>query len=372
MRLRTYRFSEIGTNSYYYDDYENEYYTKKISEKCYLPANKILLDLIRKCQEKFKVSYLFSGVILDQLELYAPEVLESYKTLINSDCVNLLSGSYSNLFRLPGATPELNHQINLQKSRIKYLFGKDSIGFPPLHIFNSLSPDSDIRVFSVNRKSSPNFIEDHDGNNNGKSLTAKKIFQLINDESRKNYDVTILFLPYTLTADFQNSGLNEFLKSFANEMMSESDWSFVGFSQIKDDLTSYLLPDYPDSFANENFKLSSESGNDLQRDAFKKLYSLREEMELCTDPLINKDWLYLQSCDHFYFMNMDLYEENYSGSLVIPYDSPYLAYLNYLNILNDFSNRLSGWIIDRISINKIAMKKWEYLSNKCLIPNLLK
>ncbi len=111
--------------------------------------------------------------------------------------------------------------------------------------------------------------------------------------------------------------------------------------------------------------------NDLQKDAFEKLYSLRDKLELCNDRVINKDWLYLQSRDHFYFMDPDLYEDNSSSSLIVPYDSPFFAYLNYMNILDDFSVRLTRWFVNEIKPGKISMQKWNKALKKSALTDLL-
>ena len=85
--FRRYRFFDIGNEHYYYDDYSNESILRKVAEKCYLPTNKILLDLVRKFDGKFKIAMSISGMAMDQMELYAPEVLESFKKLAKTGCV---------------------------------------------------------------------------------------------------------------------------------------------------------------------------------------------------------------------------------------------------------------------------------------------
>jgi alpha-amylase len=90
-RFRRYRFFDIGSQHYYYDDYMNESIMRKVADKCYLPANKIMLDLIKKHEGKFKVAFSISGTAIDQFELYAPEVIDSFKKLANTGCVEFLS-----------------------------------------------------------------------------------------------------------------------------------------------------------------------------------------------------------------------------------------------------------------------------------------
>jgi alpha-amylase len=95
-RYRKYRFFDIGKDDYYYDDYANETIMRKIADKCYLPANKIILDQIRKHQGKFKVAFSLSGVVIDQFKLYCPEVITSFAELAKTGCVEFLSETYAN------------------------------------------------------------------------------------------------------------------------------------------------------------------------------------------------------------------------------------------------------------------------------------
>jgi alpha-amylase len=78
-RHRRYRFFDIGNDHYYYDDYTNESIMRKIAQKSYLPTNKLLLKLTTRLKDKFKVSFSISGLALEQFELYAPEVIESFQ-----------------------------------------------------------------------------------------------------------------------------------------------------------------------------------------------------------------------------------------------------------------------------------------------------
>jgi alpha-amylase len=361
MRLRTYRFSDIGNSSYYYDDYENEFYTQKISEKCYLPANAILFDLIKRYRERFKLSFLFSGIILDQFELYAPEVLENFRLLIKTGCVELLSGSYSNSFGLPIGNKESDKQLTMQKKRIKHTFGKDPVVFykPNLLCLNPTEPG--IGIFFLSQEPDLNFSYVYSGQNNKEQpFSVKKTVAFLNDYLKKDDDIAILYIPFWLSGNYQEEYecFFEFFKSFPEEILSKYDCTFVNPSEITNDFLAVFPVDKPDSITSRNIDIPFLLCNDLQHDAFEKLYSLSLKVESSSDLAIKKDWLYIQSCDHFYFMNMDLYEENNLWWSVIPYDSPYFAYINYMNILDDFSNRLMKLNPDDIMINRNAMGKW--------------
>src|SRR5690554_7370224 len=92
-RFRRYLFFDIGNDHYYFDDYTNERIMAKVAERCYLPANAMLLKLLKKHKGKFRVAFSISGMAMEQFRLYAPEVLESFKdrksTRLNSSHVRI-------------------------------------------------------------------------------------------------------------------------------------------------------------------------------------------------------------------------------------------------------------------------------------------
>ncbi len=338
MQMRIYRFFDIGNNHYYYDDYVNEYYTRKISEESYLPANRILSDLIHKYGEKIEINFLFSGVVLDQFELYAPEAIESFKSLIGAGSVNLVSGSYSNSFGPVTDKAEYQQQVNFQKKRISALFGKEPLDLPYRWLNNSGAPYKDAII------------------------------------KRENQDETVnLFVPYNIFGNNQvmNSVILEILKLFTDEEYSKSDFESIHTHDTENNLLSSQLVSFSSTVEDKNIGLFYASCNEMQIDALEKLNSIRRKIRKCDDPVLVKDWLFLQSCDHFYYMNPDLYEDTNFKFSFIPYDSPYMAYINYMNILDDFSGRFTMMNINEISVNEPAMKKWTRILKKSPVMDLL-
>ena len=123
-RLRTYRFFDIGKNHNYYNDYENEFIARRVADKCYLPMNKLLLDLINEYGSSFKVSFSISGTALDQFEKYTPDVLDSFKQLAGTGCVEFLAETYSHSLSALKSKKEFFTQINEQSKKIEALFGQ--------------------------------------------------------------------------------------------------------------------------------------------------------------------------------------------------------------------------------------------------------
>jgi alpha-amylase len=122
-RIRRYRFFDIGDSQYYYDDYANESFIKKTAARCYLPANQLMLELIEKYGDRFKIAYSISGIALDQFELYAPEVLESFKRLADTGNVEFLAETYSHSLVSLADPDEFRSQVNRHSESIESLFG---------------------------------------------------------------------------------------------------------------------------------------------------------------------------------------------------------------------------------------------------------
>ena len=347
MRLDTYRFFEIMSNHYYYNDYENELFVNNISEKYYLPSNRILHDLIHFTKNDFKLSFLFSGIGLDLLELYNPEVIESYRSLIDTGCVELLSGTYSNAFM-----PHLNSgvyedQLDLQKARIKSLFGKDTLPFNlrDLKNYQNRLTDPVIKI-KFRDKTSDKFIFYSPNYRNRKGWYQKpiKLVNMINNYSRKGYNLVDIFIPHNLGNDSVGStDILEFLEWFPVKVLSDSDFTFgLPSGQDKDPEEKLPTESQGESTA-DRLEILHANCNEMQIDAFQKLYSYSEQMKKCDEPVLKKDWLYLQASDYFYYMDPLLYEKSESVRTLLPYSSPFFAYMNYMNILIDFSGRLHDW-----------------------------
>ena len=122
-RLKRYRFFDIGNDHYYYDDFQNEEIIRRIAEKCYLPANRTILEMIKASGNKFKVAFSISGVALEQMEIYTPEVIDSFKELVATGNVEFLSETYAHSLSSLGDPDEFKHQIDKQEDKIQTLFG---------------------------------------------------------------------------------------------------------------------------------------------------------------------------------------------------------------------------------------------------------
>jgi len=128
-RLKRYRFFDLGHDHYYYDDFTNESIMRKVAEYCYLPANAIILDQIQKNKGKFKVTFSLTGLVIKQFQLYAPEVLDSFRKLAETGMVEFLAETESHSLASIKTRSEFEHQINAHREMLREYIGYESTSF---------------------------------------------------------------------------------------------------------------------------------------------------------------------------------------------------------------------------------------------------
>ena len=407
-RYRRYRFFDIGNDHYYYDDYANESILRKVADRCYLPANKLMLELIKKHKGKFKIAYSISGLAIEQFELYAPEVLDSFKALADTNCVEFLSETYSHslvslknqeLFR----KQVLEHDLMIEKHfgqkpkvfRNTELIYSDEIGAlvadmgykamvtegarhilgwksPNFLYVNAINPR--LKVLMRNFKLSDDLAFRFSNKNwNEYPLTADKFAGWINETGTD--EIFNIFLDYEAFGEHQSAetGIFNFIEHLPKAVFKHSEMNFVSPSEIamKVQPVSMVSVPQPISWADEERDLSAWLGNELQDEAFSKLYELADRMSKVTDNAMIKDWNYLQASDHFYYMCTKFFSDGEVHKYFNPYESPYEAFINYMNVLSDFKLRLNSFVpeskseIEIAGLNKILegknlkLKKYE-------------
>ena len=377
-RLKKYRFFDIGNDHSYYNDYENRTIMRKVAEKCYLPANQLFLDLVNEYGDNFKIAYSLSGTVIDQFELYAPDVLESFQKLFATGRVELLDETYSH--SLSALRPEdvFEYQVNRHRKKVKELFDlqpkifrnteliySDEIGEKVAklgyegmltegarHIMGWKSPNY-LYCNAVNPKLKlllKNFKLSDDiafrfSNQAWEEypLTAEKYVSWLNAID-SNEEVINLFMDYETFGEHQwkETGIFDFMRALPEKVFKYSDYQFHTPSEVvaKHNPVGVLNVPYPISWADEERDLTAWLGNELQNEAFENLYKLFERVKELDDPDLWRDWLYLQTSDHFYYMCTKWFSDGDVHKYFNPYSSPYEAFINYMNILSDFRIRL--------------------------------
>ncbi len=379
-RLKRYRFFNIGNDHYYYDDFLNESIVARVAERSYLQANKVIRQIIKEYGSQFKVAFSISGIALDQLQLYAPEVIESFQKLANTGSVEFLAETYSHSLVALKCKEEFTRQVEEHRQKIKELFGQEPRVFRNTELIYSDQIGADVADMGFTAMltegarhvlgwKSPNYLYCNAKNprlklllrnfrmsddisfrfsNKGWSefpLTAEKFAGWLKKLDKKEETVNI-FIDYETFGEHQwmESGIFEFLTALPGVIYRNTNFSFKTPSEIAANLLpiSTINVPYPISWADEERDLTAWLGNELQVDAFNKLYSLTDMVNTISDEKIRKDWKYLQASDHFYFMSTKFFSDGASQAYFNPYETPYEAYINYMNVLSDFSIRVNA------------------------------
>ncbi|MBP6609814.1 MAG: alpha-amylase [Paludibacter sp.] len=365
--LKRYRFFEIGQDHYYYDDFHTNEHVDYQVENSYLTANKTIAEMIRSSNGKFRCSFAISGIALELFEQFAPQVIDSFKELAKTGAVDFVAQPYADSLASIFDAAEFEKQITMHAEKVKHLFG-----IKPTAFFNSELIYSDEigeivsklgyklmlieEAKSVLGWKSPNYVYKHAYLPKLKllvrnwklsddvslrfitnELTAEKFISWIEALPEKEEIVNLAF-GYESFGIVNNagSGIFDFLKALPYHAM-ERQIAFVLPSDYvkKVDAVDVISTPFPISWVGNDKDLTSWTGNDLQQEALNKLYAVSERVHLCNDKPLQRDWLLLQSSNHFRYMS----HRDAWGS---PYESAYDAFMNYTNVLADFLERVDA------------------------------
>ena len=372
-RLRQYRFFDIGKDSHYYDDFANRTILKRIARKCYLPMNDVLLDAIKATKGKLKVAFSLSGTVLEQFDRYAPEVIESFQKLAGTGCVEFLSETYYHSLASVGSEAEFRHQVLKHRAAIEHYFGQTPTAFRNTELIYSDSIGK--LVYDMGFKTvltegarhimgwkSPNYVYTCETQPKLKLLLRN--YNLSDDiafrfatnkvtadqyvgwlkESAKEGDIVNLFMDYETFGEHQaaDTGIFEFMRALPEAIIKDGTFGFVTPSEAtkKINPVSDISVEDPISWADEERDLTAWLGNELQSEAFKKVYAMKEKLAIVNDPELYEDWGHLQESDHFYYMCTKFFSDGEVHKYFNPYDTPYEAFINYMNVISDFQIRL--------------------------------
>ena len=380
-RLRKYQFFDIGKKHNYFDNYANRSELEDLAENCYLPANALLLDLIKKYEGKFKVAFSISGSAIDQLEMHTPEVIRSFQELAQTGQVEFLAETYSHsLASLSEDTDEFELQVKRHSAAIKELFGKKPVtfrntsliysdkigkrvadlGFKTMltdgakHVLGWKSPnfiyknalDENLNLLLKNSKLSDDIaIRFSDKNWSEYPLTSEKYADWVS-HSLQDTEVLNLFMNYEVIGHYNRaeSGIFDFLKYFIQQIAENPNYQFLLPKEVtKKHTAKDILPvPYPISWTDEERDITSWLGNELQKEAFTELFKIQPLVKKKKNAELNEDYSRLQASEHFYFMRTKLFSGADYHKYILPYESPYEAFINYMNVLSDFIERVKG------------------------------
>ena len=388
IQLKRYRFFDIGTDHYYYDDYENERLISDIAERSYMPALNALLDMIKENGNYFKVAFSLSGVGIEQLEIHAPQVLEKLQELNQTGCVEFLAEPYSHGLASLANEESFAAEVKRQCTKMEEYFGQspkvlrnssliysDDIGLQvsqmgfkgmlsegarhvlgwksPNYVYNcALAPNLKLLLRNVN------FSDDislrfSNTDWEGYPLFADNYIDRIANLPEGEQVVNIFMELSALgIAQPLSSNILDFFKALP-ECAKKRGVTFSTPSEICDSFHSVSAVDVPDtlSWNDEERDCSCWLGNPMQREAFNKLYSVVDRVRIANDPRINQDWDYLQASNNFRQMTTKPSQVGINRGI---YASPFDAFTNYMNILGDFISRVNSLYPEEVDNEELS------------------
>ncbi|MBQ4128078.1 MAG: glycoside hydrolase family 57 protein [Alistipes sp.] len=371
-RLKIYRFFNIGKDHNYLDDFTNRAIMQKVARQCYLPMNALLLKLIKENKGAFKCSFSITGSAVEQFRAYAPEVLDSFRALAETGCVEFLAETYSHSLASLSSKEDFVEQVKLHSKMIKDEFGKkpvafrnteliysdqigelvSELGFKTIlaegakHVMGWKSPnyiytnaiDNRLRVLLRNYKLSDDIAFRF--SNQGWDqypLTADKFAGWVKEDAG---EVVNLFMDYETFGEHQkaSTGIFDFMKALPKAILKQGDAQFATVSEAAKAYQPVGVLHCPHvmSWADEERDVTAWLGNELQNEAFTKLYALKDRVKALKNADFEYVWNFMQTSDHFYYMATKWLSDGDVHSYFNPYGSSYEAFINYMNVLADF------------------------------------
>jgi alpha-amylase len=380
-RLRKdYSYFDIGSNHSYDEERENREICNKVSQKCYLPANQLMLELIERYQGRFKVSYSITGVALEQFKKYNPEVIDSFQALGRTGCVEFIGETYYHSLAFLYSKKEFKEQVQLHKRTIRELFNQT----PRTFRNTELIYNNDLAKFiegmgyktilaegadQVLGWRSPNFV--YQPSDCYKIVLLMKNYKLSDDIafrfSNRNWDefpldadkytswlhsisgngeIVNLFMDYETFGEHQweDTGIFAFMRALPEKVMKHPDFNFITPDEARKRYTPLSKIDCPHyvSWADIERDLTAWVGNPLQDDAIQMTYDLEKKIKKTQDLDLIAVWRKLLTSDHFYYMCTKWFSDGDVHKYFNPYETPYDAYVVYLNVLNDLAETLKA------------------------------
>ena len=373
-----YSFFDIGANHFYEDDKANREICNKVSRKCYLPTNKLMLELINKYKGQFKISYSIRGISLEQFEKYNPDVIDSFQQLAGTGYVEFLNETYYHSLSFLYSKKEFKSEILKHGNKIRELFKQTPETFRNTELIynNELAKfieDMGFKVIlaegadQVMEWRSPNYLYRPAGCSQlnllmkNYKLSDDVAFRFSNHSwqeypltaenyagwlhsTKGNGEIINLFMDYETFGEHQweDTGIFDFLRALPEKILEHHDFQFITPSESSKYYTPIAEIDVPYyiSWADIERDLTAWLGNPLQNSAAEMAYKLEEEVLSSKNSNLINVWRKLLTSDHFYYMCTKWFSDGDVHKYFNPYKSPFDAYIVYVNVLNDLKATL--------------------------------
>jgi alpha-amylase len=369
---------DIGHNHQYFDDQKNMEVCRKVARKCYLPMNRILLDLIREYRGQFKIAFSITGVALEQFRDYAPEVIESFRELAKTGCVEFLSETYYHSLAYLYSKDEFESQVAMHRALMQELFGQtprvfrnteliynnelanfvEGMGYEGIiaegwdAVLGWRSPNflyqseytSTIKTLLKNYKLSDD-IAFRFGNKGWEEhpLTTEKFVRWLSSVNGNGHSIN-LFMDYETFGEHQweDTGIFDFMRYLPRAVLDHPDNDFKTPTEV---VRTYPTVGRIDahhfiSWADVERDLTAWLGNRMQTAAIRELYALEHAVKATNDHALIESWRRLTTSDHYYYMCTKWFSDGDVHKYFSPYESPYEGYIAFMNVLQDLRLRL--------------------------------
>ncbi len=374
--LQTFRFFDIGESKSYYDNTRIEREIQDAATNYYLPTNNYLLKLIHQNKENLKLTYSISGTALDQILIYTPELISSFRQLAATGQVEFAgTTAWHSIVSLTDKNDEFAENIKQNRQRTEYYFEQkptvfvntdllftDQIakivaeaGYPAI-LSNGISRALHWR--------SPNYLYSSGGSNQIRLLfrnekISNELTAILANPNKKEAQKQIkglfaaletiqpeepiinIYLNYKTLGGANKSEKQQLLRLLISKIIKDQSFCFSLPSRMTEQYgpISEIETEVPICWI-EHFHPEYYPGNVLQKDAIRQLFKLSKKVESTDNSNLKIEWYYLQSSDHFHLMdeNHPDYQDNTTNSRI--FKSKYEAYINYMNILEDFKGRI--------------------------------
>ncbi|MBT3304542.1 polysaccharide deacetylase family protein [Candidatus Woesearchaeota archaeon] len=376
-RMKKYSIFQIGNDEKYFDSTKNQEIMQKVTKKCYLPTNKLMLELLRKHPE-FKIAYSISGTAIDQFEKYSPEVLDTFKELAKTKQVEFLDETYHHSLSFLYSKKEFYDQVEMHTQKMQKLFGVkpkvfrnteliynnelaeyvEKMGYKGIlaegadHVLGWKSPNflyqprntKKIKLLLKNYKLSDDIaFRFSDKSWPEHPLTTKKFGGWLNKVNGNGICVN-LFMDYETFGEHQwsDTGIFKFMKGLPAELLKHPDNQFKTPLEVVNshEAVDELHVPHTVSWADTERDVSAWLGNKMQQAAISRLYAIEEEVKQSEDKKLLETWRRLTTSDHFYYMCTKWFSDGDVHKYFNPYETPYDSFINFMNILNDMLIRL--------------------------------
>lgn len=377
-QLRRYTVFDMGQNSIYEDDDHNCEALLRAARLCYLPANELMLKLIRRYEGAFRLSFSISGVALDLFEQYTPEVLESFTALARTGCVEFVAETAPHSLAFLYSRQDFDRQVREQADRLEHLFGVKPATFKNTEcVYNNdlAAAVAEHGFKAVLAEGADHVLGWRSANYLYRPTGAPKLALLLRNVglsgdvalrfSDRNWpawplraetfaawchglegsaDIVNIFNDYHIFGlrHEKESGIFDFMEALPAALLAHEEYSFTTPALAAKSLKPVGEVDVPQfmSWEDEGRDLTAWLGNDMQKDAIHALYALGARVAACGGSL-RHDFDRLQTADHFRHMSTKWFS-NEAPDRPSPFASPYDAYITYMNVLADFELRLKA------------------------------